>query len=187
MTDEHPSPAQDPPAQEPEGDLTHLRQVVNPDGLARTESHMVDVSGKPITARMALARARVTFPTPQQRDQVLAAGGPKGPITEVARAAGLLAAKRTGDLIPMCHPLGLDHVELTLEPIGEASLELRCRAITSGRTGVEMEAMTGAAVAALTVYDMVKGLDKGVRIEAVELLEKSGGKSGHWIRATDPD
>jgi cyclic pyranopterin monophosphate synthase len=147
---------------------------------------MVDVSGKPVTARTALARARVTFPSGVLRDLALSAGGPKGPIAEVARAAGLLAAKRTGDLIPMCHPLGLDHLELTLEAVGEASLELRCRAATTGRTGVEMEAMTGAAVAALTVYDMVKGLDKGVRIEAVELLEKTGGKSGHWVRATDP-
>jgi len=146
---------------------------------------MVDVSAKPVTARSALARARLTFP-PGMLERVLAAGGPKGPIAEVARVAGIGAAKRTGELIPMCHPLGLDHVEVRLEPLGEATLEVRCRSACTGRTGVEMEAMVGAAVAALTVYDMVKGHDKGVRIESVALLEKTGGKSGTWRAGDDP-
>ncbi len=152
------------------------------DGRAR----MVDVSAKAITPREALARARVSFPSDGLRDQALCGGGPKGPIAEVARVAGILAAKRTGEMIPMCHPLGLDHVEVTLAAQGSASIELRCRAATTGRTGVEMEAMTGAAVAALTVYDMVKGMDKGIRIEVVELLKKRGGKSGEWVRGEDP-
>ncbi|TDJ75260.1 MAG: cyclic pyranopterin monophosphate synthase MoaC [Planctomycetota bacterium] len=152
-------------------------------GSRGPESRMVDVSGKPTTPRRALARAVVRFPAGRLAG-LLAGGGPKGPIEEVARAAGILAAKRTGELIPMCHPLGLDHVEITFRDLGSDRLEVRCGASCTGRTGVEMESMVGAAVAALTVYDMTKALDKGIRIEAVELLEKSGGKSGTW-RAPD--
>jgi cyclic pyranopterin phosphate synthase len=111
---------------------------------------------------------------------VLEGAGPKGPIEEVARVAGILAAKRTADLIPMCHPLGLDVVEVAFEREGDDVLEVRCEARCSGATGVEMEAMCGAAVAALTVYDMTKAISKGIRIERVELLEKDGGKSGPW-------
>lgn len=144
---------------------------------------MVDVGEKRSTARSALARARVRFP-PGVLATVLAKGGPKGPLIEVARAAGMLAAKRTGDLIPMCHPLGLDHLEIRFEPIRDA-LEIRCRAACRGRTGVEMEALVGAAVAALTVYDMTKGLEKGISIERLELLEKRGGRSGTWRRKPD--
>ena len=143
-------------------------------------SRMVDVSEKAVTARVAVARARVRFPD-GALETVLAEGGPKGPIEEVARAAGLLAAKKTGELIPMCHPLGLDHLEIAFEARGDV-LEIRCRASCRGRTGVEMEAMTGAAVAALTVYDMTKALDHGIAIERIELLEKSGGKSGYVRR-----
>ena len=142
---------------------------------------MVDVSEKPTTERRALARACVRFPS-DLLDVVLARGGPKGPIEEVARVAGILAAKRTGELIPMCHPLGLDHVEIHFEGKGER-LEIRCRTACHGRTGIEMEALTGAAVAALTVIDMTKALDPSISIECVELLEKSGGSSGPWRRA----
>ncbi|MDA1264040.1 MAG: cyclic pyranopterin monophosphate synthase MoaC [Planctomycetota bacterium] len=163
----------------PESGLSHLR-----DGDAGPESCMVDVSAKLESDREALARAIVRFPSTDLRDRALAGGGPKGPIAEVARVAGILAAKRTGELIPMCHPLGLDHVEVSFAAEGSAGIEVRCRARLRARTGVEMEAMTGAAVAALTIYDMVKALDKGIRIEAVELLEKRGGKSGHWIAET---
>jgi len=106
--------------------------------------------------------------------------GPKGPIEEVARCAGLLAAKRTAELVPLCHPLSLDHLEIEIRPCAVDQLEILCRASTVAKTGVEMEALTGAAVAALTVYDMTKALDKGIRIEAVELVEKTGGKSGTW-------
>ncbi len=143
---------------------------------------MVDVSEKDSTPRRALARARVRFPADLLR-RVLEDGGPKGPIEEVARVAGILAAKRTGELIPMCHPLGLDHVEILFEESGDR-LEIHCRASCHGRTGVEMEALTGAAIAALTVIDMTKALDPSISIECVELLEKSGGKSGVWRRST---
>lgn len=140
---------------------------------------MVDVGAKPVTARSALARARIVFPA-GLLGPLLREGGPKGPILEVARSAGALAAKRTGDLIPLCHPLGLDVVEFEFREEDARTLEIRCRAACHGRTGVEMEALTGAAVAALTVYDMTKGVDRSIRIEAVELLAKSGGKSGDW-------
>lgn len=140
---------------------------------------MVDVGAKPETEREALARARVRFPG-DLLATALAGEGPKGPIREVARAAGLLAAKRTAELIPMCHPLGLDHLEIRFLEVGEDVLEVRCRAACRGRTGVEMEALTGATVAALTIYDMTKGLDHGILIQDVGLLEKRGGRSGLW-------
>ncbi len=162
------------PGSEP---LSHIE--TSADGTR--QSRMVDVGGKPVTERSALARSLVEFP-PGLLGTILAGGGPKGPIEEVARVAGILAAKRTGDLIPMCHPLGLDLVEITFLAVSEDILEVRCRASCTGRTGVEMEAMTGAAIAALTVYDMTKAASKGIRIGAVELLEKSGGKSGLWRR-----
>ena len=158
-------------------ELSHLR--AGPHGL---ESRMVDVSAKPSTAREALAAARVRFPA-GVLERVLAGAGPKGPVTEVARVAGVLAAKRTGEWIPMCHPLALDLVEIRFERL-EADpdcLEIRCRTACCGRTGVEMEAMVGASAAALTVYDMTKALSKGIAIEGVRLLEKRGGKSGHWV------
>ena len=147
---------------------------------------MVDVGKKVPSSRWALARARVAFP-PGVLARVLSDQGPKGPIEEVARCAGILAAKRTAELIPMCHPLGLDHVELVFEPQDGDFLEIRCRASCEGRTGVEMEALTGAALAALTVYDMTKALDHGIRIESLELLEKGGGKSGTWRSARAED
>jgi cyclic pyranopterin phosphate synthase len=145
-------------------------------------ARMVDVGKKDPERRSALARAVVRFPG-ALRDVAWSGGGPKGPIEEVARCAGLLAAKRTAELIPMCHPLALEHVEVLFEPRGDDALEIICRARTTGKTGVEMEALTGAAVAALTVYDMTKALDKGIRIESIELVEKSGGKSGGWTAA----
>lgn len=159
---------------DPDPRLSHLTR--GPEG---PEARMVDVGDKVPTRRTALARARVVFP-PGQLAAVLAGQGPKGPVTEVARVAGILAAKRTGELVPMCHPLALDHVEVTFARAGEDVLEVSCAARCTGPTGVEMEAMTGAAVAALTVYDMTKALSKGIRIEAVELLEKTGGRSGTW-------
>ena len=157
--------------------LTHL----DAEGTAR----MVDVGAKPVTRRRAVARATVRM-RPETAAVVAAGDAPKGDVLGVARIAGIQAAKRTGELIPLCHPLGLDHVDVeavvdaaagTVTLIAEAGLE--------ARTGVEMEAMTAAAVAALTVYDMVKGLDKGAAIDQVVLLEKSGGRSGIWRRAPD--
>ncbi len=155
--------------------LSHLRKAE--DG-SRSEARMVDVSEKPVTARRALATASVRFP-PGLLDGLLAKGGPKGPIEEVARVAGIQAAKRTGELIPMCHPLGLDLCDVRFRASGDV-LEVRCEVRCSGRTGVEMEALTGASVAALTVIDMTKALTKDLRVEEVRLLEKDGGKSGSW-------
>ena len=159
------------------GSLSH---VVGEGSGAR--ARMVDVSAKRSTARTALARARIVFP-PGLLARVRAGEGPKGPVEEVARIAGVMAAKRTAEWIPLCHPLALDHVDVVFEETGPETLEVRCKAATAGRTGVEMEALTGAAAAALTVYDMTKALDKGIRIEALELLEKTGGKSGRWRAA----
>lgn len=169
---------------EPGRRLTHVTADGDGPGAA-PRARMVDVSGKPATPREALARARVRFPE-GVLEAVRAGSGPKGPVTEVARLAGIQAAKRTGELIPLCHPLGLDHVDVSFEVLDACTLEVRCSARCSGRTGVEMESLVGAAIAALTVYDMTKGLDKGVRIEALELLEKSGGKSGTWRAAGWP-
>ena len=108
-------------------------------------------------------------------------------MREVARLAGIMAAKRTGDLIPLCHPIGLDAVEIAFSDDDEATLRIEATARTWGRTGVEMEAMTAAAVAALTVYDMVKAVDRGVSIDALRLEEKTGGKSGTYRRSGDGD
>lgn len=152
---------------------------VSGEGAAR-ESRMVDVGEKPATARAAVARALVRFPSGTLA-RVLSGGGPKGPIQEVARVAGIQAAKRTSEWIPMCHVLPLDVVEIGFEAHGDL-LTIRCRAACTARTGVEMEALVGASAAALAVYDMTKALDHGIVIERVELLEKSGGKSGTWRR-----
>jgi cyclic pyranopterin phosphate synthase len=156
------------------GRLTHLDEQ----GRAR----MVDVSAKEPTSRRAVARAVVRM-TPATAALVAAGDAPKGDVLAVARIAGIQAAKRTGELIPLCHPLGLDHVDVEASVDAEAgAVTLEAEARVSARTGVEMEAMTAAAVAALTVYDMVKGLERGVRVEAVELLLKDGGRSGLWVR-----
>jgi cyclic pyranopterin monophosphate synthase len=143
---------------------------------------MVDVGGKPESERLARAEALVrmsprTIATLQRDD------APKGDVLGAARLAGIQAAKRTGELIPLAHPLALTFadVEASIDPAAGA-VRIRAEARAIGRTGVEMEAMTAAAVAALTVYDMVKGLERGVRIERVQLLEKSGGRSGTWRR-----
>jgi len=142
---------------------------------------MVDVSSKGASPREALAEAWVLFPE-GVLGGLLAGEGAKGPLEEVARVAGILAAKRTAELIPMCHPLGLDHVEIGFEVPSEEPdrLRIQCRARCTGPTGVEMEAMCGVSVAALTVYDMTKAASKGIVIEGVRLLLKSGGKSGVW-------
>jgi cyclic pyranopterin monophosphate synthase len=141
---------------------------------------MVDVGGKGVSDRRAVARAEVRM-SPATLDAVRRGDAPKGDVIGTARIAGIQAAKRTSDLVPLCHPLPLSFVDVSAE-IGAAAVVLTAEARTNARTGVEMEAMTAAAVAALTVYDMVKGLERGVTIEAVELLEKSGGRSGDWRR-----
>lgn len=155
-------------------ELTHLDEH----GTAR----MVDVGDKPATDRRAVARAVVRM-APETAAKVLAGDAPKGDVLGTARIAGILAAKRTGELIPLCHPLGLDHVDLEAEVDAAAgTVTLTAEARVTARTGVEMEAMTAASVAALTVYDMVKALERGVEITSVALVEKSGGRSGTWRR-----
>ncbi len=141
---------------------------------------MVDTSGKRKTARRAVASARVLM-SPETLAAVRAHQTPKGDPLEVARLAGLMAAKRTADLIPLCHPLPLTHVEVRAE-LTDDGVRLEAEAATNAETGVEMEALTAATVAALTVYDMCKAMEKGITITDVRLEEKSGGKSGTWKR-----
>jgi cyclic pyranopterin monophosphate synthase len=140
---------------------------------------MVDVGAKEVTDRRARARAVVRM-SAETLAAVRRGDAPKGDVVGTARIAGIQAAKRTADLVPLCHPLPLSYVDVTVT-LGEDTVALIAEARTSAQTGVEMEAMTAAAVAALTVYDMVKGLERGVTIEAVELLEKSGGRHD-WRR-----
>ena len=149
-------------------------------GAHGPESSMVDVSGKPVTPREAVARALLRFP-PGLLAELLAGRGPKGPVLEVARTAAMLAVKRTGDLIPLCHPLAIDAIEVHFEALDPERLEIRCRVVSTGRTGVEMEALVGASLAALTVYDMSKARSHEIEIEHVRLLEKRGGRSGLWV------
>jgi cyclic pyranopterin phosphate synthase len=143
---------------------------------------MVDVGEKPATERRAVARAVVRV-TPETAGRVQAGDAPKGDVLGVARIAGIQAAKRTAELIPLCHPLALTFVgvEGSID-VSDGRIVLTAEARTTGPTGVEMEAMTAASVAALTVYDMVKGIERGAEIAEVVLLEKSGGRSGLWRR-----
>jgi cyclic pyranopterin phosphate synthase len=155
--------------------LTHIDET----GRAR----MVDVSDKPSTTREALAAGFVRM-SPQTLELALSGAGKKGDVRAVAEIAGVMAAKKTSELIPMCHPLALSKVEVRVEP-AEAGLSVTARVKTTGPTGVEMEALTAVSVACLTLYDMLKAAEKGMVIEAVRLLEKSGGKSGDWTAAAD--
>ncbi|PKN58427.1 MAG: cyclic pyranopterin monophosphate synthase MoaC [Deltaproteobacteria bacterium HGW-Deltaproteobacteria-14] len=152
--------------------LTH----VDESGAAR----MVDVSDKPVSGRLARARAVIEM-APATARAIREATLSKGDALGVARIAGILAAKRTDELIPLCHPLPLDHVDVELR-LEDDRVIIETVARTASRTGVEMEAMTAASVAALTIYDMAKAIDRGMRITTVELVEKSGGKSGTWRR-----
>ena len=142
---------------------------------------MVDVSAKPLTDRTATARARVTM-QPQTAAMIRAGSAKKGDVLGVARIAGIMAAKRTAELIPLCHPLPISAVTLELEA-GSDAVEIAATVRTTGQTGVEMEALTAASVAALTVYDMCKSVDRGMRIEALRLVHKAGGKSGEFVQA----
>ena len=146
---------------------------------AKGQAHMVDVSGKETTQRRALAEGWVRM---SPKTLALATGGAaKGDVLGTARLAGIMGAKRTADLIPLCHPLPLDKVSLDLEPDPDLpGVRVRATAKTSGRTGVEMEALTAVSVACLTVYDMLKAAEKGMEIGGIRLLEKDGGKSGEW-------
>ncbi|MDE2506740.1 MAG: cyclic pyranopterin monophosphate synthase MoaC [Planctomycetota bacterium] len=153
--------------------LTHF----DADGASR----MVDVTSKPVTERTARASGLVRMSPATLaliRDKKLA----KGDVFEPARLAGIMAAKRTGDLIPLCHPLGLDAVEVSFSFVDEATLRVEATAKVHARTGVEMEALTAVTIACLTIYDMTKAVDRGLVIDAVKLEEKQGGRSGHYQR-----
>ena len=138
---------------------------------------MVDVGAKPETDRAATAKVRVSM-RPETLRMIVGGTAQKGDVFGVARIAGIMAAKRTAELIPLCHPLPISSVVVDLAAEGDDAVVIAATVKTSGRTGVEMEALTAASVAALTVYDMCKAVDRGMRIEALRLVEKSGGKSG---------
>jgi cyclic pyranopterin monophosphate synthase len=150
--------------------LTHLDDT----GAAR----MVDVGGKAETRRSATARGRIAM-QPATLAAIREGSGPKGDVLATARIAGIMAAKRTGDLIPMCHPLGLESVTVDFT-LDADSITVTATAALTGKTGVEMEALAAASIALLTIYDMAKALEKGMVIEQVRLLSKTGGKSGDW-------
>jgi len=146
---------------------------------------MVDVSTKPATARRAVAEAFVAL-APETLSLVIDGGAEKGDVLGVAELAGVMGGKRTSELIPLCHPIGLTDLVVSVMPDRTAGgLRIRAEAATIGPTGVEMEALTAASVAALTVYDMVKGVERGVEIQSLRLVSKSGGQSGEWRRGAE--
>jgi cyclic pyranopterin phosphate synthase len=147
---------------------------------ASGDVHMVDVSAKEVTIREAVATAGVTL-TAAVRDALFSGDLPKGDALAAVRLAGITGAKRTSDLIPLCHPLPIDAVKVEVEPT-DLGATITATVVTTGRTGVEMEALTAVSVAALTLYDMVKGLDRGAVIGPIQLIRKSGGRSGTWER-----
>jgi cyclic pyranopterin phosphate synthase len=157
--------------------LTHVDRSGRP--------RMVDVSDKAVSARRAVAEAQVSV-TAETMSMVIDGGGPKGDVLAVAELAGVMAGKRTSDLIPLCHPIPLTDLVVAVTPDRAAGvLRVRAEAATTAQTGVEMEALTAASVAALTIYDMVKGVERGVEVRSVRLISKTGGKSGDWQRPAD--
>src|SRR3954452_12237460 len=157
--------------------LSHMDRAGRP--------RMVDVSDKPVTARRAIAEAAVAV-SAETMSLVIDGGGPKGDVLGVAEIAGVMAGKKTSELIPLCHPLPLTDLVVAVTPDRSTGvLRVRAEAATTAQTGVEMEAMTAASVAALTIYDMVKGVERGVEVRAVRLISKTGGKSGEWHRPPD--
>ena len=155
-------------------ELTHFN--------ASGEAHMVDVGAKDVTLRVAVTEGTITM-LPSTLDHIIKGDHKKGDVLGIARVAGIMAAKKTADLIPLCHPLALTHVEIELTAHPEKNC-IYCQATveTRGQTGVEMEALTATQVALLTIYDMCKAVDRGMEMGGVRLLEKKGGKSGHWKR-----
>lgn len=153
-------------------ELTHFN--------AAGQVHMVDVSDKQITHRVAVAEGQITM-QPETLDKICQGNHKKGDVLGIARIAGIMASKRTADLIPLCHPLALTHVDISLDPDPNSSSVL-CRATveTQGQTGVEMEALAAVQISLLTIYDMCKAVDKGMVMSNIRLLHKSGGKSGVW-------
>ncbi len=160
-------------------DFTHLDEK----GRVR----MVDVSAKADTQRVAVARGRISM-SPETFDKIQGQSVKKGNVLEAARIAGVMAAKKTAELIPMCHPLMLTHASVDFTPDPEThAIGIEASVSLFGRTGVEMEALTAVSVAALTIYDMCKSYDRGMRITDIRLVEKSGGKSGHFVADGDGD
>lgn len=156
--------------------LTHL----DDEGRAR----MVDVGGKQVTQRRALAAGRITM-SPVALQAIRDGKVPKGDVLAVARIAGIQAAKETSRWIPLCHPLPLDKVVIECDFVNDTTVEVRAEVRVTARTGVEMEALTATSAALLTIYDMCKAIDRGMVIGAVQLMEKEGGRSGHWVRDAD--
>jgi cyclic pyranopterin monophosphate synthase len=154
-------------------DFTHLDEH----GRAR----MVDVSDKDVAKRRALARGVLTL-APDTLRRIMEGDMPKGDVLGVARTAAIMAAKRTSDLIPLCHPLPLEAVQVEFRADGEDRLVIEVAVVVTARTGAEMEALTAVSVAGLTVYDMCKAVDRAMQITEIHLVEKSGGRSGHWVR-----
>lgn len=153
--------------------LSHIDQKGN--------AHMVDVGDKPITARMAIAQAEISM-QPETLARICQGTMPKGDVFACARVAGIMAAKRTFELIPMCHPLPIESVSVDFEIEKPGRVRVKAMLQCSWKTGIEMEALTAASVAALTVYDMCKAVDRGMEIQNICLVEKVGGKSGHYVR-----
>jgi cyclic pyranopterin phosphate synthase len=153
--------------------LTHLDDT--------GQAHMVDVGDKPDSQRLGVAEAFVHM-RPQTLALIVEGGHKKGDVLAVARIAGIQAAKRTWELIPLCHRIILTSVKVEIAPIGDDCLRVEARCKNSGQTGVEMEALTAASVAALTIYDMCKAVDRGMSVDNLRLVEKAGGKSGDWKR-----
>ena len=152
--------------------LTHFNQS--------GEAQMVDVGDKAVTQRVAVTEGTIEM-LPQTLELIIAGGHKKGDVLGIARIAGIMAAKKTSELIPLCHPLPLTHVEIKLTPLPENnSVYCQTTVKTNGQTGVEMEALCATQIALLTIYDMCKAVDRGMVIQSVRLLEKDGGKSGHW-------
>jgi cyclic pyranopterin monophosphate synthase len=154
--------------------LTHVNE--------RGQARMVDVAGKPETHRRAVAEATVRM-KPETVSLIVAGRAPKGDVLAVARVAGIMAAKKTSELIPLCHPLPITHAVVDIEPAADGGgLRVSATVETDAVTGVEMEALTAASVTALTLYDMCKAVDRGMRIDGLQLLRKEGGRSGSWSR-----
>ena len=153
--------------------LTHFNQ--------QGKAHMVDVGDKKVTKRVAVTEGRILM-QPKTLQHILEGDNKKGDVLGIARIAGIMAAKKTADLIPLCHPLAITHVDIHLETEkNPPAVYCQTTVEVSGKTGVEMEALTATQIALLTVYDMCKAIDRGMRIEGIRLMKKSGGKSGDWI------
>lgn len=158
-------------------DLTHFN--------SRGEAHMVDVGKKNQTHRTAVCEGRITMQA-ETLEKILHGNNKKGDVLGIARIAGIMAAKKTSDLIPLCHPLMLTHVDIDFTPEpGSNSIYCTCQVETRGQTGVEMEALTAIQVALLTIYDMCKAVDRGMSMTNIRLIEKKGGKSGHWQQSDE--